>query len=109
MRRDNDARRSVLMNSIRFHWQRGKHSGFPACDRVWFFVRLYSGWTKLAGSRFGYPLWIRFTHFMDRFAPEWTTEEDQGYVRCPVCVIRRRFVYVHSCDNECVGKTGVCL
>lgn len=89
-----------VVNRARRHWMHGRHSGFPVCCIAWFVARSASGWVWLVHNRYWYQRWL------DRQGADRPLAHQ--YVRCPVCVVRGRWVDMHICDAMCEGVVGAC-
>lgn len=73
----------------------GVHSGFPHCCIFWYFVRVWLGIPEfIVSDRRIYWFWHHVIMWKDQ-------PEEHQYVRCPVCILRRRYVEMHICNWKC--------
>lgn len=72
---------------LRWHWECGRHSGIPACCRVWWLTVWQVLHPFMRWWQNGDP-----EHFYHRWSEGW------GYVPCPGCIVRGRVNVVKSCN-----------
>ena len=73
------------LRAWKYHVALGLHSNIPPCCIIWFLT----AWPLI-------------------YDKQWTSDwfRGYGYVRCPLCVLRRRVVKVRHCDCcwNCIAK-----
>lgn len=78
-------------------WQRGRHSNLPRCCVAYFVVR-----TRFMPRR----VKLLLRDLRERRDLRNMPPFEHMYVRCPVCVVRRRHADQHMCNVECRGQAG---
>ncbi len=72
-----------MENKFKYTWRCGRHSGFPLCCILWYL----GPWQLII---FKIPrMWKWYWNLRD---------ENDGYVRCPICLLTNRRVKVKDCD-----------